>query len=262
VKQSKNNFGKIRDFFISQIKYTMRYVAVWILIGLIALAIYVCKFRQFTWEALSGFATWVLVAGVGIAIWQLFESKGAAEKQDIASRKGVYTQIALDIYNELHSKEVTEKIKNIYRMSSLGVIELHQKELEGTYKIDDIDEIIQKFDFVGGLIRYHIIAIKLVLDSSVGIDALKIWDKLEPYIRKKQNDDRYYAVNYEGLVRFTLDYYLGKKRIELPFHSKMYDLVFNMNRDDENSSGNQKLRRYIPVTNEQNDAFKNNNIPS
>lgn len=171
-------------------------VITWLATGLILLVIYLILYHAVDWQVLTGFATWELAGGLGIAIEQIRVTREA-------TKKGTAAQLTVDYYWKFRNPETIEKIRSIYN--------LDPKDFR--YKKNDIDYLLDWFDTLGDLVSTEVVDRQLVIEVFAGPPALRLWYILYRYIREERDKRGYYAENYESLVRLCLDYF-EKHKIE------------------------------------------------
>jgi hypothetical protein len=180
-------------------------------------------FDWLNWTAFGAIATWILAAGVVVAMYQFYDSSHNARIQANEARKSTQSQVSLELFREFHTLEFEESVRSIYQLNRFEFRELSR------FEKNKIDSVIEKFDFLGVLIRFEIIGYKMVIESYASTPAFMIWYQLaycSDYIKKKRDYEGFFAQNFEGLVRLTLEYFsmkgmtvwfekIGDKRIEL-----------------------------------------------
>ena len=67
------------------------------------------------WTAVYAIATCVLAGGIGVAIWQIIETRRSTNKQLNAARESTNAQIAVELFKELRSTDALKKLRSIYK---------------------------------------------------------------------------------------------------------------------------------------------------
>jgi hypothetical protein len=154
---------------------------------------------QTDWVAITAFATWVLAGSVGIAVYQIFET-----------RKSTNAQIAMEIFKELRSEYTVHKLQAIYKR------EKHDFEQLNDYEKDDILYILDRFEILGVLVKKGIVDEDIAINAYGGASALRCWYKLHHYIKEMSEKRGPWKINYEIYARRCLEYFTTEK-IEVKF---------------------------------------------
>jgi hypothetical protein len=72
---------------------------------------------------------------------------------------------------------------------------------------NEIDHIIDWLDTLGYMVRKEIIDKDLSVDVFGGVTSLRCWYKLARFIIEERDERGYYAENFEGLVRCSIQYF-------------------------------------------------------
>jgi uncharacterized membrane protein len=152
------------------------------------------------WEAIGAIATGILAIGVVVAIIQVSDNRHHADKQAEDLRQSTNARIAMELFRELHDETTLGKIRTIYN------IDIRTKYLSQNQK-NNVDYILSRFDLLGNLVKLNIISEKIAVETYGGPQALRIWYRINKYIKNVQNDRGYYGHNFEGFVKLSLDYF-------------------------------------------------------
>jgi hypothetical protein len=140
------------------------------------------------WSAIEAIATLILVAGIGIAVWQIFQTK-----------RSTNAQIAVDLFNKLRSDETKRTLRYIYS--------LNRENLPIIYKTDiyNIENLIDQYGLLGALVDKGIIDESLAIDTYAGPPALRCWYQLAQFLKNMENDrGSYYTIHFEDFVYRTI----------------------------------------------------------
>ena len=169
--------------------------AFWLVVGLTLLLVYLCIFKSVNWTVLSGFATWVLAGGIGVAIWQIREA-----------RKSTNAQIAIGLFQELRSNETLKTLRYIYGLEPENIKNLSQDDK------NKITYVLERLGMLGALIANGIIDEKLATEIYGGATALKCWYQLKDYIRGVENrQGLQWGMHVEDFAARALEYWKDYK---------------------------------------------------
>jgi hypothetical protein len=205
--------------------------AVWLIIGIGLL----CSYRLWNWKVIEAFATWILAAGIAVAIWQIIVTRTNNEKQLKESRKNSNAQLALGIYRELRSAESRKKLQAIYSEKPE-----YFTEFKYNSKVEDIDSILDSLGMIGTLIDHGILGEKLAIETFGGVTVIKCWYQLGGYIKKELRSKRGLQAGsyFEDFASRALEYWKkhGKSDSILFYHNeddKPFDLVEKLDKDEK-----------------------------
>jgi hypothetical protein len=180
------------------------------------------------WMAITGLATWVLAGGVGVAIWQISET-----------RKSTNAQIAMDLFKELRDDKTVGKLQAIY---------------EGFLTESSIIYVLDRFEILGILVDKEIVDEDLAIHAYGGAAALRCWYKLHNYIRQKNDERGPWKINYEIFTRRCLEYFLIKGiGVKLNSKGESFDIITellkpeNKPRTSREIDSNGNMIEFIPT---------------
>jgi hypothetical protein len=162
---------------------------------------FISSYRVWDWQVLGAIATWILAAGVVVAILQLSDNRYHADKQAEEARKSTNAQLAVELFHVLRSKETKDTLRFIYQLDQQNI-----KKLSKT-KLKQIDGVIDQLELLGVLVNQGIIEKSLAIEAFAGAPALRCWYQLASYIRKQEKIRGFYVLNYEVFVRCTIEYF-------------------------------------------------------
>ncbi|MFC2002958.1 hypothetical protein ACFLV4_03315 [Chloroflexota bacterium] len=142
-------------------------VVTWLLVGIVLLSFY----SKFDWNVLLGFATWVLAAGVCLAIWQLRETRQRTKLE--------YTERRLEELNSIESKE---GLQITYGRTPSKLSELEKEER------DKVVQVLERMHTLGLLIEQGYADKELAIEAHRG-KFIRCCYKLRPcicYERKRR----------------------------------------------------------------------------
>jgi len=189
----------------------------WIVVGFVLVLIYLFLYGAVNWQVLTGFATWVLAGGIGVAIWQIIVTRENTNQQLAETRKSTNAQIAMDLFKELRDEETIKKLRVIYDSVYDMSKPIDIKDLKG-HKKNDIDFVIDRFDVLGVLVDKGIVDDKLA-DVYAGTPSLRCWYILREYIKEVRKERGYFGDNLEGFARLSLEHF-KKTHIKVKFYKK------------------------------------------
>ncbi len=196
-------------------KGTKVIVIAWVIAGFVLLAGYWAStwrgwdWQALDWQVLTGFATWLLAGGIGIAIWQIVVMRESANKNLEATRQSTNARIAMDLFRELRSEETVEKFRHIDNIKpgedaqTVHTIDLHSHTID----LHSIDYVLARLDFLGVLVGKEIIDKRLAIDGYAGVTALRCWYALHQYIHKVRHDRGYFGDNFEAFANCSMEYF-------------------------------------------------------
>ncbi len=181
---------------------------------------------------LAAISTWVLIGGIGVAIWQIIETRRSTNEQLETARRNTDTQFAVGLFQEFRNKETLKILRYIY--------ELPPKEdgkcLSKVHK-NEIDYVLDKLGRLGVLVANGIIDEELAIEAFGGVTSLKCWYKLKNYIEKvRERQGLHWGIYVEYFASRTLDHWKNKKDWVLYYRNegdKSIDLVRKFD-DDKN----------------------------
>ncbi len=195
--------------------WTIVLIIAWIIVGFVLILIYLGIYGNVTWEVLTGFATWVLAAGVGFAIYQVRQA-----------RRSTNAQLAVELFRELRSEESKETLSLIYRLTPEDISYLYETPISMHQQYQDwknrINSLLDKYVMLSNLVNNNIIEKSLAIETFGGLPALKCWYKLVDYIRKETCKRGYFLDNYEAFTRLCQDYF-HDRHIEVNFYEERID---------------------------------------
>lgn len=144
------------------------------------------------WTAIEAIATFVLVIGIGAALWQVFATRES-------TRKSTTAQLAIDILREFRNEESKNTIRFIYQLKSEDMNNLCSTDLHR------IESILDKFQLLGTLVEQKIIYGELSV--GLGPSAFRCWYKLLKYIREQREKRGFLYEQYEGYTEYCLNYF-------------------------------------------------------
>lgn len=165
------------------------------------------------WAAITGLASWLLILGVGVAIWQIRET-----------RKSTNAQIAMDLFKELRSDRALEILRIIYNRNENDPDKLSENAK------NNIEYILDRFEVLGILVDEGIVDDRLAMDSYGGASALRCWYRLHLYIKKIERKRGQYKVNYKIYTRQCLEFFI--KRKFSVYLSEHIDVIFELQKPE------------------------------
>ncbi len=125
------------------------------------------------WTAVGAVATLILAGGIGVAIWQIRET-----------RKSTSAQIAIGLSQKVRDEEVLKILQKIYELEPECIKSLpHDVENKDQQLENDITQVLDNLDLLGALVAQGIIAEDVAIVVYGGPTALKCWYKLNKYIK-------------------------------------------------------------------------------
>jgi len=197
-----------------RLEQPITYVIV-LIVWLIILIGLLCSYWMWDWQVITAIATWVLAGGIGVAIWQIIVTRRNTKEQLEETRKSTNAQVAVSIFQELHSKETMKIISRIYHHESQPI---QIKDLS-SYERKNIYYVLDRFEMLGALVFNRIIDKQLAIEVGAGLRALRCWYKLYKFIGKERRKRGYFAEYYEAFTRKCLDYIKGEG-IEAKFYTE------------------------------------------
>jgi hypothetical protein len=119
------------------------------------------------WSILDALANWILVGGLALAIWQIYESS-----------KNTKINSTIEFFKNLRTAEELDKLNKIYHLSTTVTDNL-------TFDDPSSKEIIsslENLEMLGYLVYSNSIDEELVIKAYGGVTALKIWYKIQPFV--------------------------------------------------------------------------------
>jgi hypothetical protein len=160
------------------------------------------------WTEIMAIATWILAAGVGVAIWQAAHTKSQAEKQSEVSRNSMKAQIAVELFEMLRHANILDTFRKIYDLEPADV----RRVAAGRSKTDvvlrqEIGGVLDKIELLGALVHQGIIDEHLAIEVYGGHSVLKCWYQLgEDYIKKVRARRGLFCKYVEDLAARTFNY--------------------------------------------------------
>ncbi len=160
------------------------------------------------WTEIMAIATWILAAGVGVAIWQAAHSKSQADKQAEVSRNSMKAQIAVELFDMLRHTNILDTFRKIYNLEPAQVRRL----LEHPNKADvvlrqQIGGVLDKFELLGALVHQGIIDEHIAIEVYGGPSVLKCWYQLgADYIKRVREKRGLFCKYVEDLASRTFNY--------------------------------------------------------
>ena len=160
---------------------------------------------HFDWNGIAAIATCIAAGGVGVAIWQINES-----------RKSTNAQIAMDLFKELRSVKALRRLQDIYKREDSDPNKLNDNAKE------DISYILDRFEVLGILVDKGIVDEDIAIHAYGGASALRCWYRLHNYIKVIRNERGPYKLNFEIYTRRCLEYFPQKGiEVKLTLESKI-----------------------------------------
>lgn len=171
-----------------------RIVTVWVGIGFLLVITYLIIFGNVTWQVLTGFATWMLAAGVFLAFSQITES-----------RRSTNAQVAIELFAILRSKSTKKTLSSmIYEWERDEIVEILQKD-EKTG--DEIDRLLDEFELLGSLVKLRIVDHVLAIEAFAGPAAVRCWHQLVHYIKSERKRRGFFLQNYEWFTQQAFQHF-------------------------------------------------------
>ena len=214
---------------------------VWLAVGVGLL----CSHWLWNWRILEAIATWVLAAGIGVAIWQIIVTRRSNRQQLEESRRSINAQTAISVFQEFRNPETVDKLRTIYNLP-FTFSQSHDFEILSIDKKKDIEYVLDRFDVIAVLVQEEIIDKKLAIDAYAGVSAIRCWYKLFHYIQYVREERGYFGDNIEAFTRLCMDYF-QKEGIQVIFtqdkESKSINLMQELNKDDFKPRTYEEIRK-------------------
>jgi hypothetical protein len=207
-----NKYTEVNKQLSSKIiGWVTKHLSVCLIATVVVGLFFICTYWLWNWVILGAIATWILAAGVGVAILQLSDNRFRADKQAKEARNSTNAQIAVGLFEKLRNKETKNTLRYIYGLNRklFKIIPEDEK-----HKIDDV---MDEFELLGTLVNQEIVDDRLAIEAFAGPPALRCWYQLIHYIRYEDNKRGFYIINYEDFVRRTLDYF-REKNMDVKFY--------------------------------------------
>jgi len=180
------------------------------------------------WGLLAAIGTWLLAAGIFVAIWQIIETRRSTREQLEATRKSTNALIAVELFRELRNEKALPILRSIYNLKPQEDI----ATLSQGFK-DNIDFVLDRLQLLGQLVHKGIIDKSLAIEGFGGPAILRCWFQLASYIHKVQEDRGFYVEDYEILANDCLKYFEDRD-IKVNFRTSyiyIQDLVKELQKD-------------------------------
>ena len=160
------------------------------------------------WTAIGAIATCILAAGIGVAIWQIIETRRSAAKQLNAARLSTNAHVAIEISRELRSEENFNSLREIYSYRPE-----HLKEVLDHARINKIESVINRLSVLAAFVAKGLIDEAIAIETIGGVTALRCWYQLHNYVRETRwNRGSHFGEYYEDFVRRSLNHFKGENR--------------------------------------------------
>lgn len=160
------------------------------------------------WTEIMAIATWILAAGVGVAIWQTSHAKSQADQQAEVARNSMKAQIAVELFEMLRHANILDTFRKIYDLEPADV----RRVVAGKNKADvilrqQIGGILDKFELLGALVHQGIIDEHIAIEVYGGPSVLKCWYQLgDDYIKKIREKRGLFCKYVEDLAARTFNF--------------------------------------------------------
>jgi hypothetical protein len=155
------------------------------------------------WTAVGAIATCVLAAGIGVAIWQIIETRCSTAKQLNTARLSTNAHVAIEISRELRSEENLNALREIYSY--------RPEHLEGVLdkaRINKVESVVNRLSMLASFVVEGLIDEAIAIETIGGVTALRCWYQLHSYVREAQrNRGSHFGEYYEDFVRRSLNYF-------------------------------------------------------
>lgn len=146
------------------------------------------------WNTVIAIGTWVSTFIVGLGI-------GFGFLQLREARLGTNAQIAIDMFEELRSKESLETLRFIYDLNPDNPVIVFNSDLH------NIEYFLDRFNLLSILVKKGIVDRNLAIDTFAGASFLRCWYVLHIFIndmRVKQNR-KSYCYPFEGFTHLCME---------------------------------------------------------
>jgi hypothetical protein len=143
---------------------------IWFAAGFVLLGTY----RAFDWRVLTGFATWFLAGGVGVAIWQIVVTRET-------TRKSTSAQVAAFLFQALHEDEAVDTLKMVYSIGPAFSTSILENDKDLRRKVENV---LDNLELMGALVTQGIFNEKMAIEAYSGPTVLRCWYVLKEYIEK------------------------------------------------------------------------------
>jgi hypothetical protein len=148
-----------------------------------------------TWVTVQAIATCVLAVGIGIAVWQVRET-----------RKSTAAQFAIDLSRKLH--EIGRKtfllVYCVLCEDDVLKDKRNGREISESSRIT-IGNIIDHFELLGTLVAHGIIDKKIAINLFKG-PVIRYWSRLEPLVKRRREIRGYYSKYFEYFTKQCVKY--------------------------------------------------------
>ena len=172
----------------------------WLIIGIVLL----CTNWLWDWIVIQAIATWVLAAGIGVAIWQIIITGRSNRQQLEASRRSTNAHVALEISRELRSGDNLNLLREVYSYKP--------EHLEGKIpkdRMNSVELIINRLGMIGALVIEDIIDEGLVISTIAGTTSLRCWYQLHKYVKETRKQRGYFGEHFEDLAKRSLEFFIS-----------------------------------------------------
>ena len=169
----------------------------WLIIAMLVWAAFgLLKVYSQDWSALEAISTWMLVAGIFWAIFQVYET-----------RKSTNAQLAVEFFQGL--KDEKDILRRIYELGpeNIKLISKNSNWCVDNLNKNKIDSVLDMFNMIGGLRKQGILDTSLAIGIIAGAPALRCWYKLNGYIKEERSKRSYVLEYYEDFTRECLAYF-------------------------------------------------------
>jgi len=160
------------------------------------------------WTEIMAIATWILAAGVGVAVWEAAHTKSQAEKQAEVSRNSMKAQIAVELFDMLRHEDILTTFRKIYDLEPTDITRMMQHPSKADVALrQEIGGILDKFELLGALVHQGIIDEHIAIEVYGGPSVLKCWYQLgEDYIKRIRKKRGLFCKHVEDLSARTFNY--------------------------------------------------------
>jgi hypothetical protein len=130
------------------------------------------------WTALGTIATWVLVAGIGVAIWQIWETRRSTKLSTSA-------QLAIQLFQALREGRALDTLRRLYRLGPKYSANALENDEELKRKVENITD---NLELLGALVAQGIFDKKTAIEAYSGSTALRCWYVLKAHMRKVRRE--------------------------------------------------------------------------
>jgi hypothetical protein len=229
----KNNKEKDQPIVFTIVKWMIKHITLCSIILLAIFIFFISTYRWWNWQVLGAIATWVLAAGVGVAVWQVSDNRYHADEQAKQARNSTNAQIALDLFFKLRSSDSMKILRSVYSKKSKSI-----EEVKSNIKVEDIDLILDNLGIVGRLIIQDILDEKLAIEAFGGVSVIRCWYQFGGYIKElRRKRGLQYGSYFEDFASRALEHFKNFKSDWIRMYhgegDESFDLIQELLKDEK-----------------------------